>query len=67
MGGDFITLSELAQRTGISEHTLRQLARKRGLPLYRLSDQLPPYGFWSEIEAWLKKQRRPAFNGNGVK
>ena len=65
MGGDFVTLPELTRRTGISEHTLRGLARTRGLPLYRVSAQLPPYAFWSEVEAWLKKQRRPAFNGNG--
>jgi hypothetical protein len=62
MGGDFVTLTELTQRLGISEHTIRMLARTRGLPLYRLSAQLPPYAFWSEVEAWLKKQRRPAFH-----
>lgn len=54
---DYMSLSGLAQRLQVSERTLKDLAKREGLPLRRLTAQGPIYCFWSEVESWLRKRK----------
>lgn len=41
----------------MSEKTLKRLHKHRGLPLFRLVENGPLFGFWTEAELWIKKNR----------
>ncbi len=56
---DIVTLDDLGRRLSLSPRTLKRLTRDEGLPTFRLTAHGPLFAFWSEIEAWIKRQRAP--------
>ena len=58
---DLVTLDEIGRRLGgLSPKKLRELGRKKGFPLRRITDRGEPVAFWSEVERWVRKHGKPA-------
>lgn len=52
----WLPLPEVAKLLGLSEESIKRLAKKRGLPLRRVSTYATPGMLESELVAWLKAQ-----------
>ena len=52
----WLKISELAALFGVSEESLKRLAKTHGLPLRRLTPYATPGVLESELFRWLKKQ-----------
>jgi predicted DNA-binding transcriptional regulator AlpA len=52
----WLQLPELAKMLGLSEDSLKRLAKKRRLPLRRVSPYATPGMLESELVIWLKQQ-----------
>lgn len=52
----WLPLSEIAKLLGLSEDSIRRLAKNRGFPLRRVSTYATPGMLESELVAWLKHQ-----------
>jgi hypothetical protein len=53
---DLVPLTEIARRLELHPKTVKRLHRGEGLPLIRLTDGGPYYGFWSSVQAWARKR-----------
>jgi hypothetical protein len=54
---DIVLIDELGQKLRVSEKTLRELARAKGFPLWRLTPKSPACAYWSEVQVWIKQHR----------
>jgi excisionase family DNA binding protein len=54
---DILTIDEISQRLRISVKTLRELARDKEFPVWRVTPRAPISGYWSEVDKWIKKHR----------
>jgi len=52
----WLTLGELAELFGLSEESIKRLAKKNGFPLRRLTPYATPGVLESELFRWLKAQ-----------
>jgi predicted DNA-binding transcriptional regulator AlpA len=52
----WLTLGELAKLFGLSEESIKRLAKKNGFPLRRLTPYATPGVLESELFRWLKAQ-----------
>jgi predicted DNA-binding transcriptional regulator AlpA len=52
----WLTLGELAKLFGLSEESIKRLAKKNGFPLRRLTPYATPGVIESEFFRWLKTQ-----------
>lgn len=52
----WLQVSELAKLFGLSEESIRRLARSHGFPLRRLTPYATPGALESELIPWLKGQ-----------
>jgi predicted DNA-binding transcriptional regulator AlpA len=52
----WISLPAVAQLLGLSEDSIRRMAKRRGLPLRRISPYATPGVLESELIEWLKLQ-----------
>ncbi|MBI2348446.1 MAG: hypothetical protein HYV05_07315 [Deltaproteobacteria bacterium] len=65
----WIQVSEIAKQFGLSQESIKRLAKKRGLPLRRVTPFATPGILESELFAWLKGQPfvGPAVRSKGPK
>jgi hypothetical protein len=54
----WLQLGEIARLFGLSEDSIKRLAKNHGLPLRRVSPFATPGALESELIEWLKKQPR---------
>ena len=54
----WLQLSEMAKMFGLSEESIRRLAKTHGLPLRRVTPFATPGALESELIKWLKAQPR---------
>jgi hypothetical protein len=52
----WLQLAEIAKMFGLSEESIKRLARAHGFPLRRLTPHATPGVFQSELIAWFKAQ-----------
>jgi predicted DNA-binding transcriptional regulator AlpA len=52
----WLTIGELAKLFGLSEESIKRLAKKNGFPLRRLTPYATPGVLESELFRWLKAQ-----------
>lgn len=52
----WLQVSELAKLFGLSEESIKRLAKSHGLPLRRLTPYATPGALESELIPWLKSQ-----------
>ena len=52
----WLTLAEIAKMLGLSEESIKRLAKKRRLPLRRVTPYATPGTLESELIAWLRTQ-----------
>ena len=52
----WLTLAEIAKMLGLSEESIKRLAKKRGLPLRRVTPYATPGTLETELLEWLKAQ-----------
>lgn len=52
----WLQLSEIARLFGLSEDSIKRLAKNHGLPLRRVSPFATPGALETELVAWLKNQ-----------
>jgi hypothetical protein len=55
---DLIPLAEVCRRLALTRRTVKALSRDCGLPLVRIRENGLLYGFWSEIEEWMRSQNK---------
>lgn len=56
MADRWLTLTEIAQKLGLSQRSVKLLRARRGLPLGRVSPHAQPGCFESEFNAWIRRQ-----------
>jgi hypothetical protein len=54
----WLSVTELAKLFGLSEESVKRLAKKHGLPLRRVTPYATPGALESELVQWLKAQPR---------
>ena len=55
---DVLSIDELSQRLRLSVKVLRELAKTRGFPLWRLTPRGPLSADWADVQKWITKNRR---------